>query len=355
MIRRLSVSAGPFLLATGLGAFSAEFSADAAGGPQSSAETAPRAEFVFESAPFRACHASTLAETPDGLVVAWFGGRSEGSEDVGIWLARREGEAWSAPREVATGAQADGTRFPCWNPVLFQPAQGPLLLFYKVGPSPAAWWGVRCESRDCGRTWSAPGRLPDGLLGPIKNKPVELADGSLLAPSSSEDAGWRVHVERSTDHGLTWTRGAPLNDGVAFAAIQPTVLVHAPLRLQLLCRTRQGIVAECWSEDGGLSFGPLRATSLPNPNSGLDGVTLRDGRHVLVCNPVASGRTPLALMLSGDGAEWHTALTLDDGPGEFSYPAVIQTRDGHLHVTYTWKRERVKHVELVVERLESAR
>ena len=54
-------------------------------------------------------------------------------------------------------------------------------------------------SADGGRTWSAPQRLPDGILGPIKNKPVQLANGDLLAGSSTENNGWRCHFERSTD------------------------------------------------------------------------------------------------------------------------------------------------------------
>jgi predicted neuraminidase len=351
MKRRVSPSAGALPLAAWVGACSVPASEGST--LRSQANAAAHAEFVFESAPF-ACHASTIAEARDGLVAAWFGGTEERAPDVGIWLARRVGESWTAPVEVASGAEASGRRYPCWNPVLFQPASGPLMLFYKVGPSPSSWWGMRSDSSDSGRTWSAPRRLPGGILGPIKNKPVELADGSILSPSSSEDAGWRIHVERSSDHCATWTRSAPLG-GDEFAAIQPTVLLHPGGRVQLLCRTRQGVIAECASEDGGLSFGPLRATELPNPNSGIDALTLRDGRQLLVYNPTTKGRTPLALALSRDGVEWRTALVLEDGPGEFSYPAVVQSRDGHVHVTYTWKRERVKHVDVDPAQLDPAR
>ena len=109
---------------------------------------------------------------------------------------------WTAPVEVANGVQADGTRHPCWNPVLFETAPGTLTLFYKVGPSPQRWWGMTRTSRDSGRTWSEATRLPDGILGPIKNKPVRLADGTLLSPTSTESteqpSKWRVHFERST-------------------------------------------------------------------------------------------------------------------------------------------------------------
>jgi predicted neuraminidase len=303
-------------------------------------------EFIYESAPFPSCHASTLAELPNGqILAAWFGGTEEGNSDVGIWIARRAEGKWSAPKEVATGIDPSrNKRVPCWNPVLFQPTQGPLLLFYKAGPSPSRWWGMLITSTDGGVTWSAPRRLPDGILGPIKNKPVQLADGSLLCPSSSEHAGWRIHVERTADLGQTWTKSDPLNDRKDFDAIQPTVLMFSPKKLQMLSRSKQGRVTECWSEDAGQTWGRMKTTVLLNPSSGIDGVTLKDGRHLLVYNPVARGRTPLVLGLTRDGLHWTTVATLEDQPGEYSYPAIIQSADGQVHITYTWKRQRIRHV-----------
>src|SRR5687768_3783721 len=95
-------------------------------------------EFIYERAPYSSAHASTIVETPDALVAAWFGGTAERNPDVGIWVSRHDRRVWSAPVEVANGVQPDGTRHPCWNPVLFQAPDGPLVLFYKVGPSPQA-------------------------------------------------------------------------------------------------------------------------------------------------------------------------------------------------------------------------
>lgn len=300
-------------------------------------------EFIYETAPFPSCHASTLAETKEGLVAAWFGGKHERNPDVGIWFARREASGWTAPVEVANGVQDDQKRFPCWNPVLFQAKDGPLLLFYKVGPSPSRWWGMLITSRDGGRTWGTPRRLPEGILGPIKNKPVLLQDGALLCPSSTENDGWRVHLERTADLGTTWTKIGPLNSSDEFGAIQPSVLFHSSNRLQILCRSRQNVITECWSTDGGNKWGPMMATDLPNPNSGIDAVTLRDGRQLLVYNPTRQGRTPLVLGLSTDGKSWRQVVTLEDQSGEYSYPAIIQTRDGLVHITYTWKRQKVRH------------
>jgi predicted neuraminidase len=311
-----------------------------------------RSEFIFESAPFPECHASTLVETRGTLVAAWFGGTREKHPDVGIWMACRKGDAWSAPVEVANGIQEDGTRYPCWNPVLFQPRNGQLMLFYKVGPSPDKWWGMLATSGDGGTTWADPRRLPPGILGPIKNKPLQLADGDLLAPTSTEHDGWRVHFERSSDLGQTWRVIGPVNDGKTIGAIQPSILRHDDKWLQAIGRTRQGRIFSVESKDGGDSWGTMELTSLPNPNSGIDAVTLSDGRHLLVYNHTTSGRTPLNVAVSNDGRHWQAAAVLESDPGEYSYPAVIQTADGLVHITYTWKRKRIRHATLDPAKLE---
>lgn len=313
-----------------------------------------RSEFIYETAPFPECHASTIVETSGGLVAAWFGGKHEKSPDVGIWLSREVGGKWTAPAEVATGAQADGSRLPCWNPVLFQPREGGLMLFYKIGPDPEHWWGMLRMSGDAGATWSAARRLPEGILGPIKNKPVQLADGTILCPTSSEGKdGWRVHFERSPDGGATWSATAPVNDGKIIGAIQPSILMPPGGGLQAIGRTRgSGKIFTIRSADGGVTWGAMSLLALPNPNSGTDAVTLRDGRHLLVYNhttPLLGKwgglRSPLNVAVSGDGEKWDAALVLEDElMKEFSYPAIIQTRDGLVHVTYTWKRQRVRHI-----------
>ncbi|MBP8260073.1 MAG: exo-alpha-sialidase [Verrucomicrobia bacterium] len=318
-----------------------------------------RHEFIFETAPFPECHASTIAESSGGLVAAWFGGTREGRADVGIWLARHLQGRWTPPVEVAHGVQyakADGTlvRHPCWNPALYQVSGGPLLLFYKVGPSPREWWGMIMRSTDGGQSWSEPIRLPEGISGPVKNKPVRL-DGVLLCGSSTEDQGWRVHFESTADGGRTWQRTDAVNDGRTIAAIQPSILFHPGGRLQALGRSRQGKLWESWSADQGRTWSALALTELPNPNSGTDAATLRDGRQVLVYNHTARGRSPLNVAVSSDGKEWKAALALETEPGEYSYPAVIQTGDGMVHVTYTWKRQRIRHAVIDADRLDLRR
>lgn len=303
-----------------------------------------KAEFIFEQAPFPSCHASTIAETKGGLVAAWFGGTRERSPDVGIWVSRRDKNGWSKPVEIATGVQPTGERYPCWNPVLFQPARGPLLLFYKVGPSPSQWWGMLTTSTDGGGSWSKPRRLPDGILGPIKNKPIQLRDGSILSGSSTEHAGWRVHMERTIDLGETWQKTEPLNDRTQFGAIQPAVVAYRSGGIQILCRSRQGKITESWSSDSGKTWSAMKPTLLPNPSAGIDAVMLKDGRALLVYNHTEKARSPLNVAVSVDGKTWNATLILEDQPGEYSYPAVIQTADEMVHITYTWRRERIKHV-----------
>ncbi len=308
-------------------------------------------EFIFDPNPVPSCHATTIVETKDHtMVAAWFAGTAEGKPDVGIWTSRQVNGKWSTPVEVANGVQADSQRHPCWNPVLFQPSEGPLLLFYKIGPSPSTWWGMLRSSADNGKTWSDATKLPDGILGPIKNKPVQLADGTLLSPTSTETnskpSAWRVHFELSKDLGKTWTTSQPSSVGEPpVDAIQPSVLFLGGNQLLSLGRTRQKKLFSVSSADQGKSWGSMSLIDLPNPNSGTDAVTMKDGRHLLIYNHTERGRSPLNLSLSKDGKAWQAALVLENEPkAEFSYPAIIQTSDGLVHATYTWKRKLVKHV-----------
>ncbi len=315
----------------------------------------------LEAAPAVAeVHASTIVATADGaLVAAWFGGTKEGNDDVAIYVSRRVGaQPWSAGRVVADGLQPDGKRHPTWNPVLHRAADGRLLLFFKTGPSPETWWGEVIVSKDHGRSWAERRRLPDGILGPIKNKPIKLADGTLLCPTSVEyDAKhWVVRME-FTDESLAQWRSTPdLADPKKLGAIQPAILQHRDGRLQALCRSSVRVMAQSWSTDGGKTWSPLEATDIFMPNSGVDAVTLADGSFLLVYNPSPKDadpkswgeRRPLLVAHSSDGRAWRTIATLDTQPNRhgYAYPAIIQAADGRVHITYTWNRARLKHVIL---------
>ena len=315
-------------------------------------------EFIFGNPPFRECHASSIVElSEERLMAVWFGGSHEGHQDVAIWLAKKQNGSWSRPVLAAEGTADKERRYPCWNPALFKSKEGTLFLFYKVGPSPQSWWGMMKTSSDEGTTWSAPIKLPEGFLGAVKNKPVQLEDGTILCPSSVETGKtWRVHLEATSDQGKTW-RKIPLSFQEPFDLIQPCILIYPKGRMQLLCRSRQGAIAESWSEDEGKTWGAFAKTNLPNPNSGIDATTLRNGLQILVYNPTrkgalwSAGRNILCVAVSADGKSWKDVYTLEnEKSGEFNYPAVIETQDGRVHVSYTWKRKNIRHVVLEIEK-----
>jgi len=304
-----------------------------------------RANFLFADPPFESCHASTIVETKDYFISAFFAGTGEGNNDVGIWLCRRKKGSWcwSEPRDVAYGIQyrlretGRLKRYPCWNPVLYQPENAPLMLFYKAGPNPDHWWGI----------------------GPVRAKPVMLDDGTLLCGSSTEDKGWRVHMEFTKDLAKTWSRTEALNDGKEFAAIQPTILKHAGGKLQILCRS-DGNIRQAWSSDQGRTWTPLTKSVLPNPSAGIDAVTLPDGRHLLVYNHSngdTGGRSKLNVAVTEDGTHWKAALKLEDGKtiqgkkAYGAYPGAILGSDGLVHIVYTWKRDLINYVVIDPARL----
>lgn len=318
--------------------------------------------YELDNRPTPQVHASTLIETPEGYVSAFFGGTHENNPDVGIRISRLVNGVWSWPEEIVNGVQNDTLRYPCWNPVLFQPEGKPLMLFYKVGPSPTTWWGMLTTSDDNGKTWSTPRKLGEDptighIIGPVKNKPVQLASGRIINPASVEyiingnEQDWMVYFEISDDGGDTWEMIGPVHDGVKFDAIQPSILTYADGRIQAISRTKQSVLSQVWSDDEGETWGEMTALDLPNPNSGTDAVTLKDGRQLLIYNHSTKsgtepkGRNILNLAISENGKDWKPVMTLENVPVEdgYAYPAIIQGSDGLVHMTYTYNRRSVKY------------
>jgi alpha-L-fucosidase len=307
-----------------------------------------QSEFIFDKAPFPSCHASTLIETNEGILAAWFGGTAESNPDVCIYSSvNREGK-WSSPKLVADGIVNETLRYPCWNPVLYKRENGDIIIFYKVGPNPREWWGLYKISKDEGKSWSPAVKIPDNLLGPIKNKPQALNNRTIIYPTSIETAqSWKVYVETSDQDLSNWRETIIDNSG--FNAIQPTILFYKSGKIQMLCRSREKRIVETWSNDQGKTWSALQATTLPNNNSGIDAVTLDNGIQLLVCNPIEEGRNKLSLLESIDGKKWNEIIVLEDQPkGEFSYPAIIRGKDGTVNITYTYNREKIKFVRLKI-------
>jgi predicted neuraminidase len=300
-------------------------------------------EFVYEEAPFPSCHASSLVEVAPGHIIAtWFGGTDEGEEDVGIWIAHRENDAWTPPENLA---QHEGV--PCWNPVLWKDNQsGQVLLFYKAGPSPMTWTGLVRRSDDDGRTWAEAEMLPAGILGPIRAKPFQLEDGTLICGSSVESwRAWGARCEITKDLGKSWDITNPINlEDNLYGVIQPTLFRTGPESLRMLLRTRSGKIGQADSSDNGMSWTQAHLIDLPNPSAGIDAVNMQDGRVALIYNPTSRGRGKLNIGVSEDNGEtWPVQVELENTDGmEFSYPAMIVLQDGRLATTYTWDRKKIK-------------
>ncbi len=329
--------------------------------PWISVATAQTVEFVADPSPTPSCHASTVVELPGGdLQAAWFGGAREGAPDVAIWGARRKAGGWAEAKELVREPQ-----IAAYNPVLFHSADNLLWLYYKFGPSPSQWSAGRMSSRDSGNTWSVPEHLPAGLYGPIRAKPLVLADGVILSGTSVESYGaWACWIERSADNGRTWTRIGPIaapaslataatRTGDPYGIIQPSLIHLEGAHIRMYMRSTRGIGRICQADslDNGLTWSEVKVTSLPNPNSGIDAVRLRDGRIVIAYNKTSAGRTPLNLAVSRDGAEWRRFHDLETDPGEYSYPALVEARNGDLLITYTWNRQKIRFVRFPLAKI----
>jgi predicted neuraminidase len=346
-----------------------------------------RVDFVFgDERPFAQCHASTLTQTPGGdLLCAWFAGTEEKNPDVGIWLSRFSGGAWSAPIRAAKVQPVAH-----WNPVLFTAPDGAIWLFFKVGAEIPRWQTYFMKSTDDGRSWEAAQELVPGDVGgrgPVRSKPIVLSDGAWLAPSSTEQphknpGSWQPFADRSEDGGKTWSRSEYFAIDPAIiagaGAIQPTLWESEPGKVHALLRTTGGVVGRTDSQDGGKTWSAVRSAGLPNNNSGIDLLKLEDGRLLLVLNPVAENwgpRNPLSLAVSEDNAEtWTTLAHLEDDTkkfsgydkliegekshaenavGEYSYPAIVRTNKG-VAICYTWRRQRIRCWQVPLEALAKA-
>ncbi|MWB93292.1 glycosyl hydrolase [Flavobacterium sp. GA093] len=315
--------------------------------------------FITEKPVTANSHAATLVEyKPNQIMAAWFGGKYEGAKDVGIYSSVYKEKVWSSPQCLITPAVIKGDTLPCWNPVLFKAKSKILYLFYKVGKNPREWFGAMISSKDDGMTWSKPEYLPEGILGPIKNKPIEVTQGVILCGSSTESVEknqWRSHVETYTESTGTWKK-ISIENKQNFEIIQPAFLVHSDSEIQLLFRSKHNKLITSWSHDNGQNWHQTDSLNVKNSNSGIDALTVNKNFFLLVNNPLEqgkdwfNGRNILDVEHSKDGIHWEKLFDLENQPeGEFSYPAIIQTSDKMIHVLYTYNRKYIKHVAFNLE------
>jgi predicted neuraminidase len=323
------------------------------------------ARFVHPSA-----HVSSICELPDGRMAAvWYAGSREGARDVGIYIATRDAgvtNAWSTPISVGTHESAGDETFryvkKVGNAILSAGTNNQLHLLYVT----TGFGGWSCSqinlktSTDGGATWSRSHKLG---LSPffniselVKNTPTPLADGGFVVPIYHEVLGKFSELLwlRPNANGFEATK-TRVSGG--YTAFQPALVALNETHALMLCRAAGSLkkIHATRTADSGRTWSALEAIDLPNSNSGLDAKRLADGRLLLAFNDTDSGRDNLRLAISADGGvTWKRAATIVAEAGqEFSYPTVLQTSDGLIHVTYTWKRKGIKEATFNVAWLEA--
>ena len=316
--------------------------------------------FISEQpeASFAACHAASCIKDEHGnLMIAYFAGSREGAQDVGIWLSCRMDGVWQAPRRIK---YIYG--LPHWNPILHRDGDR-VLLYYKVGHSVRSWYTMVSESCDFGKSWTEsreaiPGDHKSRVV--TKNKILVTEDGRWLAGNSLEsEVAWDSSIEISYDSGQMWEEhpiffdhSVPDTTGREkkyTGVIQPALWQSSAQEFHCVLRSTEGRIYRSDSTDGGRSWCEAYPTDMPNNNSGITVARLKDGRLLLVYNPIGENwgaRTPLSVALSEDnGKTFARVLDLETAPGEYSYPYVIEDGDG-ICVVYTWNRKNIVCCEL---------
>ena len=392
-----------------LGAFDkAASTLSAAGQPQQLSQDGRfrfHAQFV-SGAPGQAVHAASLVELNDGrLQAVWFSGSREGAGDVTIQTAvmDQSTQRWGAERTLFDRQRIERGLWryvkKLGNPVIARAPDGSLML-WMVTVSIGGWAGSAItwsRSIDEGVNWSAPRRLVTSpflnISTLVKSTPVALADGQMALP---------VYHEFATKFGEILRIGS---DGQVIdktripgsqTSLQPVMLAVGPERAQIYMRSAGSpTVKTSHTDDAGQTWTSAQSSNLPNPDSALAGVVTGTGGQWLALNLTPTGRETLALLKAGpDGRfEGTSALIVEpstatqSGPSiadyerqlgdelkaqgasgaqvqayvasarhqlcgqtscarEFSYPYLLQSRDGYIHLVYTWHRTRIKHVRL---------
>lgn len=323
-----------------------------------------REEFFLE------CHASSVLQTGENdFLVTWFAGTKEGQKNVAIWFAKRTEEGWGHPEVlVKLGYQIH------WNPVLFRMPNDDIALFFKVGKDIKNWQSMVMYTSDNGDSWSEPQELvpgdKSGGRGTVKNKPINLSNGDIIAPASIETIPWTSFADISSDAGKTWTRSQVVemddmdledeNGGGKLGLIQPTLWESSPGKVHMFMRSNNCRIYRSDSDDFGRTWSKAYPIDLPNNNSGIDLVKLPDDRIALVYNHITENwgaRRNLTLAISDDnGRSWKDKRIIEHTPVEringrkieYSYPAIISHND-RLTITYTYNRRNIAFISGTVD------
>ncbi len=315
--------------------------------------------YACEACPTPSVHGANLIETRDGLLATWFGGAREGATDVALWGADYSAQSrnWSAPHRIIGAAETQAALGrhikTVGNSVLARDDNGGLWLYY-VSVSVGGWAGSALNamhSSDEGKTWDEPRRLITSPFFNIstlnKSAPLHYSDGSIALPVYHEFIGKFAELLRVDSSGQVLDK-ARITHGRH--SIQPALLPLSEYQVLALMRDTgpaPGHVLSSRSFDAGSHWLADRKLPLPNPDSAVAGLRRPDGSLLLVFNDVAAGRNSLALAVSrDDGLNWQIVRHFEQSKEseEFSYPYLIRSRDGNMHLLYTWNRKRIRHV-----------
>jgi len=308
-------------------------------------------QMVFDNAPgASAFHCSTLTEAANGdLLCLWYGGTYESADDETLFLSRlKPGEVkWTPPKRIISDPQQ-----PPGNAILFLDGERRLwMVWARLEASRPIRRGSgwdRCRlmyriSNDHGETWSEDhSMLQDGIWGVPRNNPLVLTSGRILLPVEAVIGEKEGSVFLGTsDNGKSWEM-SPL----VLGGSQPTLAQRADGSVLALMRQYPKIT-QVESRDEGRTWSAAVPTTVNNPDSGISMTRLKNGHLLLVYNDSPEDRSPLNIVRSiDDGKTWEKPLDLETNPGEYSYPCIVQTADGMIHISYTFRRYGIKHVRM---------
>lgn len=315
------------------------------------------------------CHSSSLIEvSPGTLCAVWKGGFGKGKSNidmkhgVGIWLAFFKDGQWSQPEQIVQSPNSV-----CWTPVLCKHPDGKMVLYYRIGKDPRHTVSMFKSSFDGGLSWSKEDILPAGIIGPTKAKPLVDKEGNVICGSSVE-AGASDDEFKATAcwveilSGQQWSKYGPIEiPGKRFGCIEPALFIDGSGILKMLCRDRSNrINAEGWiwiaeSLDMGKTWSELKKTNLPNPDSGIEVLSLNSSDVLVIYNNSHKNRFPLSVALSKDhGNSWCPLFNIEEESGEF--PSAIIDSQGYMHISYAWmppgkSQRQIKHVMIDVSKM----
>jgi predicted neuraminidase len=317
---------------------------------------------------FPFAHCSNLTQLNSTTLMAqWYTGKGEQARNQSIYGAKYDikENKWSKPYLLSKT-----TEYPEGNGVIWKDREtNTLFLFYATISTHSiikksfgrGWYHCKLfykTSQNDGETWNPIQTMKDEIGFLYRNKPLLLKNKRILVPMYSERPA-KGYMAISDDRGKTFRDSFFIEDDLIqyprrkglfliSGNSQPTIVeldngtIIALLRTQLHRRIFRSI-----SEDHGDTWSNAQAIDLPNPDAGIDMIKTKSGKLVLVFNNAESGRHNLSIAVASDelGLKWDVKKVLDDGSKlNVSYPAIIQTDDSLIHVTYTYNRVTIKHV-----------